>query len=413
MKKNEVWDWIAFIAAIVVVGLIFLLGFYFPIMSNSELQAVAPMHPVLIILLGIVIGWILNAVLIEVGHLIGAKIGRYNVRSVNIIYCHFQKNENGKISFGFKKYDGLFGETKIVPKDIKKSSPKAYSYFPLLFLLIEVCALVPLIVMGMLPQNALTGWVWWRGLAIIILAIAAGIYLYDYFPAAIGSKNDGYLLTILTNQTNKEAYNQMLLGQDILAKGGQAPELPVYDKVTNFTSQVNDITYYARLAKKDYAGALDIVEKTIACKDTVNENIYLTAVTNKISLLIFMGKLDEAKEYYVLTPVDVKKYIAQMRSIVALRGYVLINGLIDNNETETKAALDKADALLKKTDKDQRGIEEDLVREALRIVIKAQPTWDFSAYDAGEETPAETKVEEKTEEKPEVKEEPKDDKKAE
>ena len=126
-----------------------------------------------------------------------------------------------------------------------------------------------------------------------------------------------------------------------------------------------------------------------------------------------MGKLDEAKEYYVLTPVDVKKYIAQMRSIVALRGYVLINGLIDNNETETKAALDKADALLKKTDKDQRGIEEDLVREALRIVIKAQPTWDFSAYDAGEETPAETKVEEKTEEKPEVKEEPKDDKKAE
>ena len=74
MKKNEVWDWIAFIAAIVVVGLIFLLGFYFPIMSNSELQAVAPMHPVLIILLGIVIGWILNAVLIEVGHLIGASL---------------------------------------------------------------------------------------------------------------------------------------------------------------------------------------------------------------------------------------------------------------------------------------------------------------------------------------------------
>ena len=53
------------------------------------------------------------------------------------------------------------------------------------------------------------------------------------------------------------------------------------------------------------------------------------------------------------------------------------------------------------------------MREALRIVIKAQPTWDFSAYDAGEETPAETKVEEKTEEKPEIKEEPKDDKKAE
>jgi hypothetical protein len=62
---------------------------------------------------------------------------------------------------------------------------------------------------------------WWGSVwGIVILTLAAMIYLYDIFPArARCAATMGICFTILTNETNQEAYNQILLAEDRMAKG--------------------------------------------------------------------------------------------------------------------------------------------------------------------------------------------------
>ena len=62
----------------------------------------------------IVFGAVFNACLYELGHLVGAKVGGYDVSSVNILGVNFYKFE-GKWKVKFSGFDGLTGETKINP----------------------------------------------------------------------------------------------------------------------------------------------------------------------------------------------------------------------------------------------------------------------------------------------------------
>ena len=68
----------------------------------------------------ILAGVLFNAIMFEVAHILGAKAGRYLIISVDILGLLWYK-EDGKTKFKFSGYDGLTGETKILPKkDAKK-----------------------------------------------------------------------------------------------------------------------------------------------------------------------------------------------------------------------------------------------------------------------------------------------------
>jgi hypothetical protein len=222
---------------------------------------------------------------------------------------------------------------------------------------------------------------WWGCVwGIVILTIGSMIYLYDIFPAALDARNDGYLLTILTNSTNQEAYNQILIAEDRMAKGLPAVETPVYDSVTDFTARVNDVTLYQRLGKRDYDGALAILEKTIACKAKVSTGVYQEAVAQKTAILIATKPLAEAKEFYISLPLDEKKYIASLSTSGTVRSYVLISGLIEESINETEEALNHADTALRKAGDNKRPVEEGLLKEAVLKVLEAHKDWDLSDY---------------------------------
>ena len=88
-------------------------------------------------------GTILNAILFEIAHVIGAKIGKYEILSVNILGLCFYKEE-GKRKVRFASFDGLTGETKIVPKDgmVEKANPYPYLLFGSIFFLVEAVAIM-------------------------------------------------------------------------------------------------------------------------------------------------------------------------------------------------------------------------------------------------------------------------------
>ena len=94
---------------------------------------------VLYIVGSVLVGAILNAVLFEMAHVVGAKIGKYEIVSVNILGLCFYKEEN-KRKVRFASFDGLTGETKIVPKEgmVEKANPYPYLFFGSLFFAVEV-----------------------------------------------------------------------------------------------------------------------------------------------------------------------------------------------------------------------------------------------------------------------------------
>ena len=384
MKKNDAMGYLAYALMLALAcGVGF--GVLRPIFSDTAKYGNPPFNNIVFVLVAVVIGIVLNALFIELGHIIGCKIGHYNIVSVNILGLKFTKQENGKYKFSFGEFDGFTGETKYVPQDVKKSNPRHIIYSPLVFLLLEVTALCVLISLGRaFGKSGNTAWYWWGAVwGIVILTLAAMIYLYDIFPAPLDARNDGYLLTILTNETNKEAYNQMLLAQDRMAKGLPAGNTPVYDSVTDFTARVNDVTLYQKLGARDYEGALAILEKTIACKAKVSTNIYQEAVAQKTALYISTKPLADAKAFYIGLPLDSKKYIASLTSAAAVRTYVLVSGLIEESLNETEEALNRADAALRKAGADKKPVEEALLKDAVTKVLAAHPDWDLSGYGYG------------------------------
>ena len=123
MKKEDVSGIVVYIlilAVAVVFGITVL-------RVHAENCGLDTMVYIFYILGAIVTGVILNAVLFEVAHIVGAKAGRYLILSVNILGLLWYKDED-KTKFKFSGFDGLTGETRIVPNYDKKTKVCIWFY---------------------------------------------------------------------------------------------------------------------------------------------------------------------------------------------------------------------------------------------------------------------------------------------
>ena len=400
MKKNEAMGWIVYI---LMLGIAAVVGFVIlrPELSSSN-GGNLPMNSILYVIIMVVAGILLAAIFLELGHIIGAKIGGYKITKVNILGIQFKREKNDKFHFSFSfSFDGLTGETAIAPNDKSKANPRHVIYAPLVIFLLEAALCVVAIVLGRTfnSDNAKLGEsLYVTGL--ILLTIFVIVNVYNIFPAALDSKNDGYLMTILNNKTNVEAYNNLLIAQEKMALGEDLPETPIYQEVTDFTNSLNQVAIYKALKEKDYAKALEINEYSIASKAKVSSKVYNNAVAQKLSIHLLTGDFEETKNEYVSLPLDEKKFIANLGTAPAVRAYLLVSGLIDESETESKTALAHADKAIKDSGEEKKDIELELIKESLSKVAKAHADWDFSDYSFEEKKEAKPTEENKSEDKP-------------
>jgi hypothetical protein len=401
MKKNDTMGYVAYALMLMVAILVGLLVIRPDFAAATNLQ----INSILLVLISIVVGIVLTAILIELGHMIGAKMGHYTITSWICLGLGYKRDKNGKASFSAGNFDGLTGETVVTPNDVKKANPHPMIIMPLIFILLEVVAAVVGMVLGAnrVATTGDTSYYWIKIASETILTVACMILIYDIFPTPLDSKNDGYLLTILNSKTNREAYNEMLFAEDHLARGLPPVKTPVYDNVTDFTASVNDVTLYEDLDKGDFKGALDILEKTIACKDHVSSSIYKNAVAQKVAIVIDTDSHEEAEKYFIGLSLEIKKYLASLSSAPAIRAYVLANGLIEQSQSETEAALEKADSVLHKLPKEKRIIEKRMLKAAVAKVCQAHPDWDLSAYSMAPKKAEDKKSEETKPEEPKEK----------
>ncbi len=378
MKKNDTMGYVAYL---LMLALAVCVGFFVLRPDFSAGSTYLTISPYILVLLAILIGIVITGVVLELGHLLGAKIGKYEVTGWVCLGLGMKKKKDGKKKFYAGNYDGLTGETIVTPIDTKKSNPRPIIYMGLLFLFLEIIICVVMLVLASsFIKNGETSYYWLKTSSEVVLTVAGMVFLYDVFPSALDSKNDGYLITILNNKTNVIAYNEMLLAEDKLSRGLPKGDTPVYDEVTDFTAAVNDITLYDYLDKGDYAAALTIIEKTIACEKKVSTPVFRYAEAEKVAIMIDTLPLEEAKKYFIALPLDVKKHIASLSNAPSVRAYVLANGLIEESIGETEAALNKTHDAFRKLPKEKKAVEKKLLKLAVEKVLTAHPDWDFSDY---------------------------------
>ena len=144
--------------------------------------------------------------------------------------------------------------------------------------------------------------------------------------------------------------------------------------------KLNDVALYKALNDKNYDEALRINEFTIQSKNSVNTKTYLNAIAQKMALNLYLKPFEEAKEEYIDLKLEEKKFIANLSTGPAVRAYILISGLVEESEGETKLAMDKAENAIRNSGEDKRSAEEYLMKEALKMIIKKHKDWDFSEY---------------------------------
>ena len=334
---------------------------------------------VLYILVSVLIGTLLNAILFEMAHVLGAKVGKYTVISVTILgLCFYKEGDKRKVRFS--SFDGLTGETKIVPKEgmVEKANPYPYLLFGSIFFAVE--AVIVMVIFSLFRNyDDFLG-----DLAYSLLtmgAIGLVILVYNILPMRIDSMTDGYRLTMVSNPKNKAAFNELLRVEYEISQGNNNIEVKVFDEITNFTADLNLNRVYALLDNKDFAAAEEILDKIINAKEEVSAKVYIRARAQKIYINLYTKDLDEAREYYDKeVPVAIRREISNDVSMASIRAYLLMSGLLDRSRSECIIALNNVYRAFKRTPKNRQHTEVVLFNEALDKVISAHPDWELEGY---------------------------------
>ena len=376
MKKEDITGLIVYL---IIIALAVIFGFTVLQTHNSE-SSLSGFQYVLYVLGAIVTGIIFNAILFEVAHILGAKIGKYEILSVNVLgFCFFKENEKRK--FKFSSFDGLTGETKIVPKEgmVEKANPYPYLFFGSLFFVLEAVAVM--VIFSLFRKSEDAGL---KDVAYAVLTIGAiglVILIYNILPLRIDSMTDGYRLTMVSNPKNKAAFNELLRVEHEISQGNDDIELKVFDEITNFTADLNLNRVYALLDKREYQEAEDILDKIIAAKEEVSSKVYIRARAQKIYINLYTRDLEEAREYYDKeVPVSERREISNDVSMASIRAYLLMSGLLDKSRSECIIALNNVYRAFKHTPKNRQKVEIDLFNEALERVVAAHPDWELEGY---------------------------------
>ena len=387
MKRNDFAVFLVYVAMFALALLVGLFGIQPIVRSYGDSL---PIHFIALVILALVAGVLLNAVLLELGHLAGAKVGHYKVRSFILFGIGARKKE-GKFHFGLYSYDGLTGETKVAPEDVEKSTLGAYVFLPILFYVVEAIVMMVFNALadGWIKTDA--SWAWLKIFSITMISVGGMIYLYDIFPARLDSINDGFLFSLFSHSGNRVAYNHLLVQEAAKEAGDVPPELPVFEEITDFTASLNLLRAYREIAKGDFDGAAKIIDLTLNAERGPSKATVREAKCIKLALLLASSKTTVGKHFYEEFTDDDRRYISNLSSMPTCRCYMLIAACVEDSESEVNYAIDKVEKLLKNTDEVFRESEKALVAHDKAFILKVHPTWELFPLPWEEEPEEETK----------------------
>lgn len=376
MKKEDV-------SGIIVYLLIMALAVLFGINVLQEHSSKSDLGSLyfLFIIGAIAVGVVFNAILFELAHRLGAKLGRYQVISTAILGLLFYREE-GKLKIKFSSYDGLTGETKIVPKkDAKKEpNPAPFLWFGTLFYIVEITIII--ILFSWLTSSKMSVTASNIGYFLLVIgAIGGMILLYNILPLHLDATTDGYRLTMITSAANKKAFNELLRVEYELSQGNTDVEISTFTDITNFTADLNLNKVYLLLDKRQFKEAEELLDIILAGKATISQKVFVRARAQKIYINIYTKSLEEAREFYEKeVSMMERRELSRDLSMTSIRTYLLISGLLDKSRSETMIAINNVSKSFNKTPKRRQNTEITLFNEAIDRVDAAHPDWGVGNY---------------------------------
>ncbi|MFA6855399.1 MAG: hypothetical protein WCR35_03780 [Bacilli bacterium] len=351
-----------------------------PALDKLELTSTTSRYAFAII--SILLGLIFNIVLFEVGHIIGAKIGKYRVRSMNVLGLCFYKIKN-KWRFTFRSFNGLTGETKIAAKS-DKASPKMYSWFPLILYVIEVIALIT--AYSLIPEpstNDVPIAAFIKYSSLIFVAIGGMIMLYNIMPFQMDTMNDGYRLALISKPINVQAFNALSVIEEKNENEEELDQVVAFEEITTLTSQVNLIAVYQRTYQADLETAGLLVDELVANKNQLNIEVAARAAAQKVYFLLQNNDLEAAEAYFMNTmDKETRKFVGNDLALPTLRAYFLYSGLVSKSVSECAYVLGRLQkAKSREVNRNVIDAENVLFKASVAQVRLANPTWEFAAFE--------------------------------
>ena len=377
MKKQDIAGIIVYL---VILGLAAVFGLVV-IRQFSEKSNLETGMFILLVAGAIVAGVIFNAIIYELAHLLGAKIGGYKVTSVSILGLTFLKEE-GKSKVRFASFDGLTGETKIIPKENRKkqSNPIPYLIMGTVFYALEVVAVVLLYSVFTREgapsiQNNIAYFL------IVMMAVGGVIVFYNIIPFQLDSMTDGYRLRLVSGKNNIAAFNKMLLGE---TSTGEEVEEGQEEVVSSFSGDLKLNQVYVCLNDDNYVEAESLIDSIIESSKTdkkMSRKVIFEAKANKVFLVFVNNSLEVSKEYFDANlSLQDRKELSEENSLPFLRAYVLVSALLDRSHSECFRSLDKVYKAYKRTTPERRLLESKLFNKALELVNEKYPDWNVMDY---------------------------------
>lgn len=365
MKKENIYSIIVYLLMIGL-ALFIGLGIIKPVFENN---AAVPMNQYGFAILSVIIGVIVNAILLEVGHVLGALLGKYKIVSVNIFGFSLNFQDKSK-KFELKNFEGLTGETKFAPKS-NLANPKYAIIIPLVLYLLELG--LAILSYALITKDNNLDLVWLSIGSIIVASIGGMMTLYNILPFRLDVETDGYRLTLFSKKINIDAFNAFRL----LELTDNLEELSPIEEITDYTAVVNILSTYPLIKKQEYTQAEEVLDLILKQNDKISTSVYSRAYAHLFFIKALTSSLDELKSFHSEMPSELNKYFASDLSTHSLRAYLLTCGLIEESEREVVYALEKSNKAMKHIALELVQTEEELTKQALNKVLEHQPTWEI------------------------------------
>lgn len=296
------------------------------------------------LILSLIIGLIINSILVEVGHLIGAKIGKYEILAFNILglaIFKIKEEEKYLLKFKFPKiFDGLTGETVITPKS-EKSKPMLFVFLPLVMFFIEVLGCICAFLYIIDTKNN-EGLMFLKYGILVSTLVGAMIIIYNYFPSRLDNMNDGYRLVLLNKKINIDAFNELLRIQRNEFFNEPNNNIRQFEQITDFTAKVN-VMGAEEYIKTNYVESLKIIDNILVQKDKISKNTLFDIKLTKCFILFLYKDVEEGKKFYLNEFNDEeRRWISSCNRVDSIKVYLLYAGLVEKSHSEVEYALEKS-----------------------------------------------------------------------
>jgi hypothetical protein len=317
----------------------------------------------------IVLAFLVNVFVLELGHVIGAKLGGYDVQSINVLGLALVKH-NKKWRWSFLPFEGLTGETQVTAQS-KQANPRWFFLGPLGFFVIEI------VVAFFIAYLLFSEDQWGRYASIITIAIGGMLMIYNYMPFKLDTVTDGYRLSTVAQTLNREDEIELARIEKAYKSGTTPKTFAVGDELNPTTIQIYFHKIYQALVDEDYLVAKKDLDRLQKYAKIGEANLIKIDILS--TYIYFLTKTDKLanKKYYELSSKQ-RKYLANNNAMSTLSTYLFVAGIIEDSYSEATYTFERRlSAITRIRESGRKAAEEILFDRVLKLVKKKHPDWRF------------------------------------